>query len=221
MKARLADMEEEAAKLKEAQERARRASGQAGGPGGSGGEGGAGAGGGGGGGGASSSAAPSGDASIVDADAAAAEAAREEADGRSVYVGSVEYAVTPEELQMHFQSCGTVNRVTILTDRQGNPKGFAYVEFLEKDAVANACLLDGSELHGRAIKVHPKRTNVPGMRRGRGRGRGRGIFVPAFAMPWMLAGAFPGGYAPRGRGRGRGRRGGAAGAGGGAGYTPY
>ena len=58
-----------------------------------------------------------------------------------MYVGNVDYAVTPEELQVHFQSCGTVNRVTILSDRFGNPKGFAYIEFLEPDAVANALLL--------------------------------------------------------------------------------
>jgi polyadenylate-binding protein 2 len=29
--------------------------------------------------------------------------AREEADARSVYVGSVDYGCTPEELQLHFQ----------------------------------------------------------------------------------------------------------------------
>ena len=76
-------------------------------------------------------------------------AAKEEADARSVYVGNVDYAATPEELQSHFQGCGTVNRVTILTDRTGNPKGFAYIEFLEADAVTAACLLEGSELRGR------------------------------------------------------------------------
>ena len=43
-------------------------------------------------------------------------------DARSIYVGNVDYAVTPEELQSHFQSCGTVNRVTILSDKFGNPK---------------------------------------------------------------------------------------------------
>ena len=54
---------------------------------------------------------------------AAAEAAdREEVDLRSVYVGNVDYVCTPEELQQHFQQCGTVNRVTILTDKGGNPK---------------------------------------------------------------------------------------------------
>ncbi len=49
-------------------------------------------------------------------------AAREEADNRSIYVGQVDYSCTPEELQQHFQGCGTVNRVTILTDKFGNPK---------------------------------------------------------------------------------------------------
>ena len=31
------------------------------------------------------------------------QAAKEEADARSVYVGNVDYECTPEELQMHFQ----------------------------------------------------------------------------------------------------------------------
>lgn len=34
-----------------------------------------------------------------------------------------------------------------------DPQGFAYVEFLEVDAVQSATLLDGSELRGREIKV--------------------------------------------------------------------
>ena len=40
--------------------------------------------------------------------------------------------------------------------------------------MANACLLDGSELRGRQLKVAPKRTNVPGMKAGRGGRGGRG-----------------------------------------------
>lgn len=65
----------------------------------------------------------------------------------------VEYACTPEEVQQHFQSCGTVNRVTILTDKFGQPKGFAYVEFLEAEAVQEALQLNDSELHGRQLRV--------------------------------------------------------------------
>ncbi|KAK2996176.1 hypothetical protein RJ639_029442 [Escallonia herrerae] len=81
----------------------------------------------------------------------------------------VDYACTPEEVQQHFQSCGTVNRVTILTDKFGQPKGFAYVEFVELEAIQNALLLNESELHGRQLKVAAKRTNVPGMKQFRGR----------------------------------------------------
>nr|XP_027074484.1 polyadenylate-binding protein 2-like isoform X3 [Coffea arabica] len=87
----------------------------------------------------------------------------------TVRLQKVDYACTPEEVQQHFQSCGTVNRVTILTDKFGQPKGFAYVEFLEQEAVQEALLLNESELHGRQLKVMAKRTNVPGMKQYRGR----------------------------------------------------
>jgi hypothetical protein len=172
-------------------------------------------------------------------------AAKAEADNRSVFVGNVDYTVTPEELQLLFQSCGTVNRVTIPTDAAGGPKvgvgkwggggfpllprglgacgrrwprwllrlllwgagleqrlacmkdaapwipqaarrwdavghrpchqplrscsepwlargltshepkrqGFAYIEFLEVDAVENALLMDAHEIKGRPLKV--------------------------------------------------------------------
>ncbi|XP_057749640.1 polyadenylate-binding protein 2 isoform X1 [Arachis stenosperma] len=103
------------------------------------------------------------------ATAAASQANKEEADSRSVFVGNVDYACTPEEVQQHFQSCGTVNRVTILTDKFGYPKGFAYVEFVEVEAVQEALVLNESELHGRQLKVLPKRTNVPGMKQYRPR----------------------------------------------------
>ncbi|WVY97472.1 hypothetical protein V8G54_029623 [Vigna mungo] len=99
----------------------------------------------------------------------------------------VDYACTPEEVQQHFQSCGTVNRVTILTDKFGQPKGFAYVEFVEIDAVQNALLLNESELHGRQLKVSAKRTNVPGMKQYYGRRptgfRSRRPFMPAPFFP--------------------------------------
>jgi polyadenylate-binding protein 2 len=71
---------------------------------------------------------------------------RDEADARSIYVGNVsytgpfalsrccqsdivlclqvDYGASPEEIQSHFQSCGTINRVTILCDKfTGHPKG--------------------------------------------------------------------------------------------------
>jgi polyadenylate-binding protein 2 len=45
-------------------------------------------------------------------------------DGRSIYVGNVDYSASPEDIQAHFQSCGSINRVTILLDKYtGAPKG--------------------------------------------------------------------------------------------------
>lgn len=42
----------------------------------------------------------------------------------SIYVGQVDYSSTPEELLAHFESCGTVERVTIVCDKfTGRPKG--------------------------------------------------------------------------------------------------
>ncbi|KAG6378487.1 polyadenylate-binding protein 2 [Boletus reticuloceps] len=99
------------------------------------------------------------------------------ADGRSVFVGNVDYGATPEEIQGHFQACGTINRVTILCDKfTGHPKGFAYVEFAESDFIDAALTMDNSLFRGRLIKVTTKRTNVPGFNRGRGRGAYRGGF---------------------------------------------
>lgn len=130
------------------------------------------------------------------ASAAATQANREEADGRSVFVGNVDYSCTPEEVQQHFQSCGTVNRVTILTDKFGQPKGYAYVEFLEVEAVQNAILLSESELHGRQLKVTAKRTNVPGMKQFRGR-----RFSPYYGYRPRRPYPPPYGYAPYGYGK--------------------
>jgi polyadenylate-binding protein 2 len=49
---------------------------------------------------------------------------KEDIDARSVFVGNVDYAATPEEIQNHFKSCGSINRVTILLDKfTGQPKG--------------------------------------------------------------------------------------------------
>ena len=46
-----------------------------------------------------------------------------------------------------------VNRVTILTDKFGGAKGYAYIEFEKADAAVSAALLDGTSLRAREIKV--------------------------------------------------------------------
>ncbi|MCJ1375256.1 cytoplasmic RNA-binding protein [Loxospora ochrophaea] len=139
---------------------------------------------------------------------------KEDVDARSIFVGNVDYGASPEEIQAHFQSCGSINRVTILLDKfTGHPKGYAYVEFTEPNLVAHALVLNESVFRGRNLKVVPKRTNLPGLTRGRG---GRGSGPPRGGRGGYGRGGYDrgGGYPPRGgyRGgyRGRGR-----------GYAPY
>ena len=57
------------------------------------------------------------------------------------------------KLCLNVQECGVVNRVTILTDKFGGAKGYAYIEFDKADAAVSAVLLDGTELRNRNIKV--------------------------------------------------------------------
>lgn len=155
---------------------------------------------------------------------------KEDVDSRSIFVGNVDYSASPEEIQAHFQSCGSINRVTILLDKfTGQPKGcvasyfsavpismcadasglsrYAYVEFTEPSLVAQALVLNESVFKGRNIKVVPKRTNIPGMSRGGARGGrggfrgGRGFFGGRGGGPFApRGGGYRGGY--RGRGRG-------------------
>ena len=117
-------------------------------------------------------------------------------DGHSIYVGQVDYSTTPEELVVHFESCGTIERVTIVCDKfTGKPKGFAYLEFADDDAVTNAIKLDGSTFKDRQLKVTPKRINDPNFYTSQQQQQGNG----------------GGGY--QGRGGGRGGRGGGGGRG--------
>jgi len=128
-------------------------------------------------------------------------------DARSVWIGNVDYGATAEELEAHFHGCGSVNRVTILCDKfSGHPKGFAYIEFSDKDSVVTAMALDDSLFRGRQIKVTSKRTNRPGIsstnRPPRG---GYGGRFGRSRPPYGAAGGFNPRF-PRGRGRFRPRR---------------
>ncbi|EFA07014.1 polyadenylate-binding protein 2 isoform X1 [Tribolium castaneum] len=100
-----------------------------------------------------------------------------EVDNRSIYVGNVDYGATAEELEQHFHGCGSINRVTILCNKyDGHPKGFAYIEFGDRDSVQTAMAMDESLFRGRPIKVMPKRTNRPGLSTTNRPPRGRGAF---------------------------------------------
>lgn len=82
---------------------------------------------------------------------------------RELYVGSLPFETTEEELAKLFSVCGTVQSVHIITDKEsGRSKGCGYVKMttLEeaKDAVNS---LDGALLEGRLITVSEAREQKP------------------------------------------------------------
>lgn len=97
----------------------------------------------------------------------------QEVDERSIYVGNVDYNITAKQLKDFFSDCGPINRVTIPSNKEGAPKGFAYIEFMEKEHVKVALSKENLLLNGREIIVKEKRTNIPSsILRGGQRGRG-------------------------------------------------
>eukprot|EP00929_Paragymnodinium_shiwhaense_P101057 TRINITY_DN63817_c0_g1_i1.p1 TRINITY_DN63817_c0_g1~~TRINITY_DN63817_c0_g1_i1.p1 ORF type:complete len:406 (+),score=135.04 TRINITY_DN63817_c0_g1_i1:124-1341(+) len=86
---------------------------------------------------------------------------------RSVYIGGLDFSTSPEELQKHFQACGTVARTTVM-------QGFAYMEFKDRDGLQNALLLNGSEFRGATLKVVQKSTMVKGKGKPKGKDKDKG-----------------------------------------------
>jgi len=98
----------------------------------------------------------------------------------NIFVGNLSFQTTQDELQAAFAAYGSVERVSIVTDRDsGQPRGFAFVEMTDRSAAETAIArLNGSDLNGRALNVNEARPKVQGggsggygNRGGSGRGR--------------------------------------------------
>lgn len=76
-----------------------------------------------------------------------------------LFVGSLSYSLTNEELNQLFAEVGTVESATILMDRETNrSRGFGFVEMsTDEEAEAAIKQLDGREVSGRRITVSKAR----------------------------------------------------------------
>lgn len=74
----------------------------------------------------------------------------------NIYVGSLHYDLSEDELKEIFESYGEVNSVRIITDKfTGRSKGFGFVEMTDSEAANKAIQeLNESEVKGRTIRVN-------------------------------------------------------------------
>jgi RNA recognition motif-containing protein len=75
---------------------------------------------------------------------------------KKIYVGNLPFSSTEQDLKALFGHHGTVESVSVITDREtGRARGFAFVEMENASDAENAIrALDGSNLDGRDIRVN-------------------------------------------------------------------
>jgi len=113
---------------------------------------------------------------------------------KKIFVGNLDFSATEDTVRSLFEPYGTVERVTLMTDRDtGRSRGFAFVEMTDSEEADKAVQsLNGASLGGRPLTVNEARPKVD---RGGGGGRGPG----GFGNRGGGGGSGRGGRPPRGR----------------------
>ncbi len=95
---------------------------------------------------------------------------------KKIYVGNFSFSMTEPELRSLFEPHGSIESVTIATDRDtGRSRGFGFVSMSNDDEAEKAmAALNGKDMGGRALTVNEARpqTQRSGFREG-GRGGDR------------------------------------------------
>jgi RNA recognition motif-containing protein len=94
---------------------------------------------------------------------------------KNIFVGNLSFGTTEASIRSLFEGHGTVDRVSVVTDRDtGQARGFAFVEMAQdsegQQAIAS---LNGRELDGRALTINearPKEARSGGGHRSNGGG---------------------------------------------------
>jgi RNA recognition motif-containing protein len=94
---------------------------------------------------------------------------------KNIFVGNLNFGATEDAVRSLFESYGTVERVSIVTDRDtGQPRGFGFVEMsANADADRAIAELNGRELDGRALNVNEARPKTERSFGGGGGGGGK------------------------------------------------
>ncbi len=93
-----------------------------------------------------------------------------------LYVGSLPYSTTDQQLSEVFSQYGTVQSAKVITDRYtGQSRGFGFVEMATNEEAQKAiAALNGSQLGGRTLVVNEARPQEKRPFGGGGGGGGQG-----------------------------------------------
>eukprot|EP00616_Rhizochromulina_sp_CCMP1243_P016159 CAMPEP_0118964412 /NCGR_PEP_ID=MMETSP1173-20130426/2113_1 /TAXON_ID=1034831 /ORGANISM="Rhizochromulina marina cf, Strain CCMP1243" /LENGTH=654 /DNA_ID=CAMNT_0006912867 /DNA_START=55 /DNA_END=2018 /DNA_ORIENTATION=+ len=89
----------------------------------------------------------------------------------TAYIGGLKYELNEQDLGEFFHRCGAIKDVRVIR-KDGESKGFAYVEFAEAAGLEAALEYEGRELRGRKLRVDVSEAPRGGGGRRRGGGGG-------------------------------------------------
>ncbi len=99
-----------------------------------------------------------------------------------LFIGNLSYQAKEIDLKNLFEKYGCIIGISIIINRRnGQPKGFAFVEMSSADEAKKALALNGTTVHGRSISVSAARFPDKRNRNGKhhiGRGSFRGPHRP-------------------------------------------
>jgi RNA recognition motif-containing protein len=81
---------------------------------------------------------------------------------KNIFVGNLSFGATEDAVRSMFEAYGTVDRVSVVTDREtGRARGFGFVEMSVNDEAERAiAALNGRELDGRSLNINEARPKV-------------------------------------------------------------
>merc|ERR1719499_1003573 len=92
----------------------------------------------------------------------------------TVFITGLSYDLTKEVLEKDFAECGEIERVNMVMNEEGRPKGFAFIEYKSEEGVKKALEFHETEYSGRTIIVRKAGEGGKGGKDGKdGKGKGK------------------------------------------------